>query len=587
MPQGIYGEGFVSDLTQNPNWDVNYTSSMLYRGSYQKYINIDNEVHQIEWSDKIDFNQADQAFTSLLSRFRNKLIIDPSLFKFYKNTIDIRCQSMIKQLDIEIKKNSNISLMKHMYYHLSSLLSDMKHFARVTFDGKWFDRLQNMKFAKSIIKRVHVTEDEVFEGNGFGIRVAQTSASEVEPWLLMVTYVSPQKYFLRDMYISSELNEIVKDGQDETINHVLPDTINKSYLAYVFTNNPKLIINNQVKALLTNSFVNILENILLDSIREKNNHIDERLYLAQSLIHRMKWDDKDLSSKALTEHQGIMSVNMILGKLTCVDATSLLNDSSFVFSVLAEGVMRSARAYLRISGKTVSTIIRDIIDINNPDLYLSARKTNNFFRQRFSNTTPFAVVSVIEFLKRYHQGSKTIAKDYLKKTISMKSFLQTYLPDALPHETQLALFLQGIYYHKSSQRQDLEFNAKNIINTIIDEYKQIDKIKLQQSETRLNKHELRKNRIREELLYCILPHTWTAKIFDYAMVQSMNYNSDEYYERMPSGLLKHYCCYPHFPDYLKNFATDYDKEKGTRNGIMRHLKINYYLLNTYILGILL
>jgi hypothetical protein len=585
LPQGIYGEGFVSDLTQNPSWDVEYSSSMLYRGSYQKYVYVDNrEVYQIEWSDKIDFDQADQALTSLLSRFRNKLIIDPSLFKFYKNTIDVLCQSMIKQLDKEIKINANIASLKHIYYHISSLVSDMKHFARITFDGEWFERLQNMRFAKSIIKRVHVTEEEVYEGMGYGIRVAQTAASEVEPWLLMVTYVSPQKYFLRDMFISSELNETIKDTQKEMVNHVLPDNINKSYLAYVFTNNPKLIINNQAKALLTNSFVNILESLLIDSIKGKINHIDERLYLATSLISRMKWDCQDLSSKTLTEHQGIMSVNMILGKLTCVNAGSFLDDSSFVFSVLAEAVMRSARAYLRISGKTVSAIIRETIDIDNPDLHLAARKTSKFFRQRFSNTTPFAVVSVIEFLKRHNRDSKTIAEDYLTKTISMKSFFQTYLPDALPHETQLALFLQGIYYHKSSQRQNLEFNAKNIINTIIEEQQQIDQIKQQNAVIKQNKKEKRKDRIREELLYCILPHTWPAKVFDYAMIQTMNAKGEDYYERMQTGLLKHHCCYPHCPDYLKNFATDNDKEKGTRNGIMRHLKINYYLLNTYIPG---
>ena len=43
-------------------------------------------------------------------------------------------------------------------------------------------------------------------------------------------------------------------------------------------------------------------------------------------------------------------------------------------------------------------------------------------------------------------------------------------------------------------------------------------------------------------------------------------------ELMPSGLLRHHCCFETCPQYMCNMATTRDKQLGTRNGIYRHFK---------------
>lgn len=45
---------------------------------------------------------------------------------------------------------------------------------------------------------------------------------------------------------------------------------------------------------------------------------------------------------------------------------------------------------------------------------------------------------------------------------------------------------------------------------------------------------------------------------------------------MPSGLLRHHCCYPLCPRYLTSFRTDVDFARGTRRGIFAHLDLDLY-----------
>jgi len=151
---------------------------------------------------------------------------------------------------------------------------------------------------------------------------------------------------------------------------------------------------------------------------------------------------------------------------------------------------------------------------------------------------------------------------------------------------KLALYIQGIKYHKSNMRQDILFDPNTVIKNSVDECFALIATK-KESQQRLTKQ--RNDRISKRLQHKVelaLPYIMyhkIVKLFNFAEVSDLNTSrsKDDQLELMFGGLLKHHCCYIDCPQYLTNFETEYDKKYGTRYGIMKHLDHNRYI-NNYV-----
>lgn len=451
-----------------------------------------------------------------------------------------------------------------------------------------------------------------------GLRVIRTHASEIEPWLLIVDYVSPISYSVCKIYNASEFNIDIVDKYDEKITDVLPlHTLTneslKMYYGYIFTRNPYLYITAQEFALVTITFVHILEQVFIQ--RTDYNYVNHMINVAYTLSDKIKcmlrkndviciainnMIHNDSIEKYFTENHGIASICMILGGLLLDEASILFTQkyNMLSFGLMAESVTRSCRGYLRSGSKNYNQHIQHVlgIDETNVDNYVinvdrAKKLTGRFYMTRYTNCSPFALVSTLEFIERYHkQYSHTkIARAYMRNKINMKRFLRMHLPEHDGITTQIALFIQGVRYHKSRQRQNIHFtNPTSIINEAIEEQRNIILRKRELLSLRENKRSLKKMRLVQLAEKYMLAHSGCPTIFTHTEVNEMNArtidsDNDEHYELTQSGLLKHHCCYPDCPEYLQNFATISDIKNGTRRGgLYRHFKYDMLVLDTYV-----
>jgi hypothetical protein len=69
-----------------------------------------------------------------------------------------------------------------------------------------------------------------------------------------------------------------------------------------------------------------------------------------------------------------------------------------------------------------------------------------------------------------------------------------------------------------------------------------------------------------------LPHL--PRLFTGMEVDELNLQRPpkDQFELMPSGLLRHHCCFPACKSFLQNFATERDRQLGKRGGMFCHLK---------------
>ena len=105
---------------------------------------------------------------------------------------------------------------------------------------------------------------------GIGIRCAHSSAAEVNPWALRVTYVSPDTPgpSVATAYTFASLGLVLRDGADRSVTDTLVLSCDESqrearaaYVAYVFTRNPGLKLPGQHAALVTVTLVSLLEKV--------------------------------------------------------------------------------------------------------------------------------------------------------------------------------------------------------------------------------------------------------------------------------------------------------------------------------------
>ena len=154
-----------------------------------------------------------EIIVQLLSKLRNYIMIYPERIKLFEPITSLLCQKVIDKLP-----DLNVSNGKTIFYQICTMMNEIKTFAKVSFSGKWFDNLVTMKYGKHIVRRVkdrgtydikdvvefmpsktksflnNIKEpSDAIEYNnklGYGCKVIRTNASEVEPWLLIIDYIS-------------------------------------------------------------------------------------------------------------------------------------------------------------------------------------------------------------------------------------------------------------------------------------------------------------------------------------------------------------------------------------------------------------
>ena len=522
-------------------------------------------------------------------------------------------------------------------HQMQCLLSDVKIFSGLSFKGALFDQLMNMKFAKSIVKRADSTlvapedslenivkKDAMFASSdlmqGKILRVFVPSSAQVEPWNIIVND------FDEDVNISAR--EAILSGKQILLNTNFRGTTEEKWLyAHFFTKNPHLFLPGQPRALLTVTWVRSLElffrrnDARLSKEKKKDAQIQFRfcydlaLRVAESFSKQAQMSDlvmrigtetdaKNIAA-LLTEGNNVTSPCKLLGALLRPTAAPIFAPNNvlfpaFSFALLAETIMRNCRAYLKtFTVSNVNQIVCDTLGINETnyktfelDLAKAALNTGNFYVQQFTNCSAFAIVAALGFIQMFHEkkNANEIFNAFESNSISMRNFLwsnsvssiscsssETNFRENLARKTQLALFLQGIRFHKSNMRQKIVFDPDQIICDSIHEQKVAIANQVWALSNNASRETIRmKQRLAEAFPF--VSYHKQVKLFTPTEVDEFNFRlgmerRDEWAiwdER--SGLLRHHCCYPDCPDYLKNFATEKDLKNKTRNGIMNHLQ---------------
>eukprot|EP00039_Didymoeca_costata_P011057 m.151993 g.151993 ORF g.151993 m.151993 type:complete len:1575 (+) comp15048_c1_seq7:233-4957(+) len=252
---GRAGEGFVEDLSEIPTWATSISRAKLYYGTPPKSMMLCGVVQTLKQVENFDPTCVSSAVLPLLSKLRN-FVGTNSLrsrrhlsqgFTLAKNTHELT-ETWIKkflkkdrpsQFEIEMFKSARKLAMR-----LRTIISDVAMVNSVRLEGKWYRRLQEMKFGKRIVKRSATTEidkDEVSKeleeelrdflvtgtmtsasaeplfrledigdalmmtrSDGLGIRLLRTEASKIEPWLIIPLFVTPSVLQFRHLYTLHE-----------------------------------------------------------------------------------------------------------------------------------------------------------------------------------------------------------------------------------------------------------------------------------------------------------------------------------------------------------------------------------------------
>lgn len=299
----------------------------------------------------------------------------------------------------------------------------------------------------------------------------------------------------------------------------------------------------------------------------------------------------------LTEIYDIHSICKLIGCLTMKDAQKLFQSEKyhrFAFALLAESIMRSCKIKLKESKLNENEFIQNIIGLSIDtdldkykfDMDRAIRKSGSFYKNKLTNCSPYAVCACLGLLEIYHNKEVLdldhIESAFLTKQISMKNFLTNHIvADGLT--TQVALYLQGLRYNKANKRYEIKFdNPEKIIKDITNEQIRLIKQKQELMRSLKDKQNLRYYNRMEKLQPYHEYHEGLPKIFTPEDIDKLNSTNDTY-ELMPNGLLKHHCCYQKCPYYLVNMSTENDKTSKKRHGIMKHLDANQWL-NNYIKG---
>jgi len=196
-----------------------------------------------------------------------------------------------------------------------------------------------------------------------------------------------------------------------------------------------------------------------------------------------------------------------------------------------------------------------------------------------------------------------VAQQLWSRKISMKAFIEAVLPGTNPGLVQAALYAQGLRYRSARERcagliplsepdRILRYLAREQRHGL---YMQAMQARLQAANA-ANRQLRRKQERLLKLAVFHRTHAGFPRLFSHPEVDELNQTRprDDQLERLPSGLLKHHCCYPHCPHYLQNLRTVKDRRAQTaatgvsrgkanagpsdrRHGLFKHLAPMMYV----------
>eukprot|EP01060_Flectonema_neradi_P008351 TRINITY_DN15979_c0_g1_i1.p1 TRINITY_DN15979_c0_g1~~TRINITY_DN15979_c0_g1_i1.p1 ORF type:complete len:1148 (+),score=211.02 TRINITY_DN15979_c0_g1_i1:293-3445(+) len=622
MPDGVFGEGFLHDLTANPSWSTTTNSVMILKDSKAlKVLKIDHQLTRIQynedqnWSNK-EIDTLFNCLSGILSKLRLFSLTDRARYIKYMPVLSVFCN---KVTDIINARPDKFSTLKTMHYLIAQYVNEFAMMSKLPFKGRLFEKFQSTKHGKSIVRRTKEIDmpkiqkelgknaenlEDLFplldEVKGIGVLTLDSEASKIEPWNLMVGYVSPDTFSLADVYKNKELGTKLADGENKKINNIIITSnitpeLRKAYLAYFFTGNPYLFIPTQGAALFTNVFVHILEDVLLQAAQGFNYRIEEKLSFAATLLSKIK-ANKALSETLienashveayLTEKHDMTSTNMVVSLFRDSEIYPKLATKRFIYAYLCEGVMRACKTYCKVLRTNRNEIFDKFINESGLDLAKAKNVSGKFFQRRYASNSPFSNVSVLEYFDRVHNGMTIpeIAKLYKDRDISMKNFLKKYYREDEATTVQVALFLQGLLFNKSSLRLEMpEFNPEAIIASAVqkhlDHKKLVEKLAAAKESAKSQRQAVlveRRMRKMEALQDCVDGHEGWPEVFKPEEVASMNAkrSAKDKLKRNRNGLLANACCFKACPHYLEVMT-----EKAVRDHINH---IHVYLRKDYL-----
>ena len=326
FPLGVSGEGFLTTLVTMPEWSARVPAAqpVLFSGPLPEALSLNGRYYPVKTASDFPPTKVEQlcgALVPLMSQLRSFAFVHPERVARLVDLVERLLTRLMAALDeAEVVMELAPSVVRTTRHHLQRLMSDIVAFSKVTFHGEAWKRLQQMKFAKALLRRVKHTftmedvlplvprgkrhllreaPDAVAFDNTTGrlIRVVRSGASDVEPWLLRVEHVASS----RSMTVGA-----VFCAADGTLQHgrnrvtdLLPDEAESSpllrmYLGYVFTRVPYLHVSSQLRALVTVAWVRATEQAFRLVIEQPEGRapsageVTQQVETAVTLFHRVQ-----------------------------------------------------------------------------------------------------------------------------------------------------------------------------------------------------------------------------------------------------------------------------------------------------------
>lgn len=322
-----------------------------------------------------------------------------------------------------------------LMHGIHKLLVEIQCFDAVSFTGEFAAQLHDMKYFRRLAKRANATDLDNVAGtglsmaallgklkqelgdelscdpsavpidepadalefsrlDGLALTAVRSSASEIEPWLFLPTYVGTESVTVSQLYNA-------RGGEDgrsrsgpsgkardalEGSNGILligsPESLAaRLTTAWTVTGNPYLHVPSQDLAVLCCSLWSLVESAFKicrlkdpDPVRVEgllwaavglSERVSARMETwgwARDLVARLAALESDADFTApFTESHGVLSVCMVLSALLRADAYPVLSSKAYsriVLALLGEAVSRSCRVCLRASGRSAGDFIQ-------------------------------------------------------------------------------------------------------------------------------------------------------------------------------------------------------------------------------------
>jgi hypothetical protein len=319
-----------------------------------------------------------------------------------------------------------------LLHTIHKLLEEIRCFDSVSFGGAFAAQLHDMKFFRRVARRAHATEESNVAGTGASMQellrvvreeisgelgcaptdvpldepadalefsrlsglpltVIRSSASEIEPWLFLPTYVGTDLVSVSQLYnapggedgrtTSGRARDALGGSNGLLLLNPSDSAVAKLAVAWTVTGNPYLSLPAQPMAVLCCTLWSLVESAFkvcrlkspdrakVESLLRSAMDVAERV---TARVETWAWG-RDLNARLttiskegpfaapFTESHGALSICMVLSALLRCDGAAVLASPAYsriALAMLGEAVSRSCRVCLRSTGKTANTFIR-------------------------------------------------------------------------------------------------------------------------------------------------------------------------------------------------------------------------------------